>query len=60
MMLFSESVSERVHRETEREIFRMKKKISRFQKKLNHLYDVYQMTLPPGKRVAEQMDMFGT
>lgn len=60
MMIFNETAAERIHRETEREIFRMKAKIARFQKKLRHLQDVYALTMPEGKQLVEQMDMFGT
>lgn len=61
MRLFEdETVSERVHREVERDILRMQGKIVRFQNKLRHLQDIFELTKPIKKTVATQLDMFGT
>jgi hypothetical protein len=59
MMLFDEDVQDRIHRTTEKEIIRMKEKIFRFQRKLAHLQDVYNLTKPASKIEAVQIDMFG-
>jgi hypothetical protein len=58
-MLFQDiSVQERIHRQTEKDILIMQGKIARFQRKLRHLLDIYEMTKPSAK--ANQLDMFGT
>ena len=60
MRLFEdETVSMRVNRETERDILRMQAKIARFQNRLRHLQDIYELTKPLGAVKAEQLDLLG-
>lgn len=62
-MNFSDSkeILERVHYEVERDILRMQEKIVRFQRKLRHLQDIYEVTKPENKSsLAVQMNLFGT
>ena len=61
MRLFEdETVSERINREVERDILRMQGKIVRFQSKLRHLQDIFDLTRPLKGVVAEQLDIFGS